>query len=732
MGDGAMFDPLPGAAGERRSPERAATASGAGAWRPVVPVPADAPPPPVGHPTRGKPIAEWTYRDGDGRVLGFFWRFNESDGGKAFIPLTWCKHSDTGRGEWRWKNLPVPRPLYRLDALAAHREARVIVCEGEKASDAAAKLLPGWVSTTSPNGTNSAGKADWAPLAGRRVVIWPDADVPGMKYAASVARALARGSAAVLVIAPPADATPGWDAADALVEGWDKDRALALAEAARPLSETMLKVHGTADETPPDGSDSKRKQKGVGSKLVEFAGEAELWHSPDREPHATVLIGDHHEHWPVKSKNFRRWLAGRYYDDGGGVPSGQALQDALNIIEMKALRGPEYRIFLRVGERKGNVYLDLGDEAWRAVEITKDGWELIRCPPVKFLRTGAMRALPEPERGESIDALRPFLNTATEADFLLVVACLVGWLRPRGPYPILTIAGEQGSAKSTMTRVVRDVIDPRTAGLRSLPRDERDLFVAVYNSWVLAFDNVSKLPDWLSDGICRITSGGGFGTRELHSDRDETIFDGARPVLLNGIPDLASRADLGDRAIAITLAAIPDTARRSEAALAAEFEAARPAILGALLDAVVGALKCLSEVELDCVPRMADFALWVVAAEKSLGWEPGSFMEAYEANRAGAVELSIENDPVATAVRAFVESVGDWNGSATDLLAELAHHVSDKIRDSKIWPPVPSALGVRLRRAAPGLRQVGIEIEPFRGGTKGRPRLIFIRRREDS
>ena len=464
--------------------------------------------------------------------------------------------------------------------------------------------------------------------------------------------------------------------------------------------------------------------------MVEFADEAELWHSPDRERYATVLIGDHHEHWPVKSKDFRRWLAGRYYDGCGGVPGGQALHDALNTIEMKAIRGPEYTTFICVAELDGKVYLDFGDKAWRAVEITKIDWEMVERPPVKFLRTGAMRALPEPERGESIDALRPFLNTATEADFRLVVACLVGWLRPRGPYPILAVAGEQGSAKSTMVRVLRDVIDPRAAGLRSLPRDERDLFVAVHNSWCLAFDNISKVPDWLSDAMCRIATRGGFGTRELHSDRDEIIFDGARPIILNGIPDLASRPDLGDRAIAITLGAIPDTERLSESELDAKFEAARPTILGAFLDAVAGALRCRDEVKLDHVPRMADFALWIAAAAQSRGWDMGSFMGIYAANRAGAVELSIENDPVASAVRLFAEKVGDWEGSASELLSELTQHASDKIVESKIWPRMPNALGNRLRRAMPGLRQSGVVIEMIRAGTKDRKRSIVIRRRE--
>ncbi len=128
---------------------------------------------------------------------------------------------------------------------------------------------------------------------------------------------------------------------------------------------------------------------------------------------------------------------------------------------------------------------------------------------------------------------------------------------------------------------------------------------------------------------------------------------------------------------------------------------------------------------------MADFALWIAAAEQSLGWDVGSFMDIYAANRAGAVELSIENDPVASAVRLFAEKVGDWEGSASELLSELTQHASDKIVESKIWPRMPNALGNRLRRAMPGLRQSGVVIEMIRAGTKDRKRLIVIRCRED-
>ncbi len=219
-------------------------------------------------------------------------------------------------------------------------------------------------------------------------------------------------------------------------------------------------------------------------------------------------------------------------------------------------------------------------------------------------------------------------------------------------------------------------------------------------------------------------------TRELHSDKAEVLFDAQRPVILNGIPNLGTRADLADRALAITLAPISPEARRTERELFAAFESARPEILGALLDGVSSALRNSAAVRLHRVERMADFALWVTGAEAGLGWDAGSFMKAYGANRATVVEITVEADSVASAVVKFTERAAlPWEGSAGELLAELDLEVTDKVRVSRYWPGTPVQLANRLRRAAPVLRQIGIEIEfGDRATTKDRKRLIVIRR----
>src|ERR1700731_2296284 len=235
-----------------------------------------------------------------------------------------------------------------------------------------------------------------------------------------------------------------------------------------------------------------------------------------------------------------------------------------------------------------------------------------------------MKPLPLPVPGGSIEALRSFLNVQSDTDFVLVVAWALACLRNHGPYPVIVLSGEQGSAKSTFSAILRALLDPNTAPLRALPREDRDLFIAACNGHLLCFDNVSGLSAWISDTLCRLATGGGFAIRQLYTDQDEILFDATRPVILNGIEDIVARPDLADRAIFLTLEPIPEERRRPEAELWAAFEAERPGILGVLLDAVVEGLNRLPETRLEKPRRMADFALWATACETAL-WPAGTF-----------------------------------------------------------------------------------------------------------
>jgi hypothetical protein len=474
-----------------------------------------------------------------------------------------------------------------------------------------------------------------------------------------------------------------------------------------------------------ENGDTGRRDPTQADILIDLAQSAELFHAPDGTGFADLVINGHRETWTIRGKGFRRWLAHRFFMATGGAPSSEALQSALNVIEARAhFDAPERIVHIRVGGLDGRLYFDLCDETWRTVEIDATGWRVIDNPPVRFRRAAGMQPLPLPMPGGSVETLRSFLNVRSDADFVLVVAWALAVLRDRGPYPVIVLSGEQGSAKSTFSAILRALLDPNTAPLRALPREDRDLFIAASNGHVLAFDNVSGLPAWISDALCRLATGGGFAVRQLYTDQDEVLFDATRPVILNGIEDIVARPDLADRALFLTLEPIPEERRRAEQELWAAFEKERPRILGALLDAVGGGLKRLPETRLEKLPRMADLALWVTACEIAL-WPPGTFWSAYCGNRDEAVEGVIDADPVAAAVRALMTTRTEWTGTASDLLGALAEVAGQRVAMSKTWPDNPRALAGRLRRAATFLRKIGIEIS-FRREGWARTRTILL------
>ncbi|SHG16069.1 hypothetical protein [Bradyrhizobium erythrophlei] len=681
----------------------------------VVPVPSSAPSAPS-HPL-GKPSATWRYADASGALLGYVHRFDQ-DGDKQFRPQTlWADHARSTL-EWRFESWPSPRPLYGLDRLAAKSGAPVVVTEGEKACDAAARLLPaGFVAVTSPNGSRSAKKADWAPLAGRHVIIWPDADAAGLEYAESVASILAPIAASVRIVSPPESCTEGWDAANAEAEGWTTARVAALIDNARV-------GHASKPEQTAEAGERKRRESRSDALMAALEGLA-LWHDADHVAYATIEIAGHAENWALKSQAFRRWLANLSRLKTGQVISSSTLEDVIRTLEAIAINEcPRHTACLRVGRHGANCYLDLCDDTWRAVEITAHGWKVVERPPVKFIRTPAMRALPEPEPGEGIEIFRDLVNVKDDDSFKLVVAFMVAALRDRGPYPVLVVNGEQGTGKSVFSRMVRGLIDPSAAPIRAAPKDDRDLIVSAMNSKVLAFDNLSSVPNWLSDALCRIATGGGFATRMLHTDRDEVICEVQSPVILNGIPSLTDRADLADRALNVHLRVIPESKRRPEDALWEDYHKRQPLILGALLDAISAGLRNVASVKLDRLPRMADFMKWVTAAESGLGWESGEFVAAYTRNRVEVADGAFEADAVAVAIRDFMRAGTEqvWTGTATELLGRLANHATDTIRKSRAWPATASGLGNRLDRAAPLLRAKGFTIDR----RKSDARLISI------
>jgi len=472
--------------------------------------------------------------------------------------------------------------------------------------------------------------------------------------------------------------------------------------------------------------DSGNRKKSQASRLVDLvhAQNVELFHDRNRRAYASLAIGGHRETWAIRSTEFKDFVSREFYLAERASPNTQAIKDAIGTLAGEArYEGPLRDVHVRVAELDGKIYVDLGDEEWTAVEISPEGWKLVKDPPVYFRRARGMRSLPTPiHSGWLKDELHPFLNVAGENDLQLVCSYMVTAFS-RGPYIILCFIGEHGSSKSTATMVVRRPIDPFEAELRTAPRNEHDLYITAYNSHVVALDNIGHLPKWLSDAMCRLSTGGGMAVRELYEDCEEIIFDAQRPQVMNSIKEVATRPDFLDRAITIILPAIDDTRRQDRETFLADYEKALPRILGAILTAISGALRDLPSTKLERLPRMADFCRFSVAAEPHMGFTPGSLLKAYAENRGRAHDAVLEEFPISPYLFEFAEKHPDgWEGTSTELLQALNELATEPARKAfgRDWPTTPRGLSGDLRELVPTLRKEGLSIVFLQRVNQGR------------
>jgi hypothetical protein len=488
----------------------------------------------------------------------------------------------------------------------------------------------------------------------------------------------------------------------------------------------------TNSTTPSTADDSPAAKASQATKLVELAEAATLFHDADGEAYARFPVEMesgklHHEVSLLKAKRFRRWLQRLFYLDSGKAASSQPIQDALGVLEGKAAYdGKQHDVFVRVGAASDKIYFDLADNEWRVVEIDAAGWRILDESPILFRRPKAMKPLPLPHPEGGADDLGVFhdLINITDDEWDLLLGFAAGALHPRGPYMVLAVHGEHGSAKSTLCRLLRGIIDPNTSPLRAEFREPRDLAIAANNGWIIGLDNLSHIQPWQSDCLCRLSTGGGFSTRTLYENTEETIFEARRPVILNCIEEVVTRSDLLDRSLLLTLPRMDDNDRQPESVIDEKFAAALPGILGAVLNAVSTAIKNEPAVRLEKLPRMADAARWITAAEPALGMATGRFVSLYSANRDSGNEIAIESsivgkpllDFVCGAVRLMKEQT--WHGTATELLKELVQRTDAATVNQKTWPQQARTLSGIVRRIAPNLRQAGIGVEFTKAGKK--------------
>jgi hypothetical protein len=434
----------------------------------------------------------------------------------------------------------------------------------------------------------------------------------------------------------------------------------------------------------------------------------ELVHDKNSDVYAVDRVTGEVRH--VERKAFRNWLTATYYKTAKRAAGSQAFTEAVQTIAGIGRHDCEQRaVHIRCATVDGSYAIDLGQPGNSVSIVVKPGrWDVVSYAGVMFVRPESLQPLPMPVGGSDISALWEHVNIP-ERDRLLVLTWLLDCLRPDTPFPLLELFGEQGSAKSVTQSLLRALIDPSTIALRSQPKTFEDVYVGAANGWLLAYDNISHLSPELQDTLCRVSTGVAHATRKLHTNLEESSICAQRPVSINGIGAAVTAQDLVDRTLSVEPPPIAE--RRERGLIDAAFNEAHSQLLGALLDLFAAALAKLPWIEIPAAqrPRMIEFAKLGCAVAEAMGKPQEEFLDAYETSRHESITRTLDASPVATALVDWLEADATRYGDnkIKTLFGVLEGH---RPLNGEAWPRTAHGFANALRRAAPALRIMGIEV----------------------
>jgi hypothetical protein len=469
------------------------------------------------------------------------------------------------------------------------------------------------------------------------------------------------------------------------------------------------------------GAGEKEKRENTSDKLIAIGLNSDLFHDERNDAYGCVMHGKTRMTLRLRSRAFKRWVANRYWQEHKSAPNNEALSTAMNVLEAKACyEGGRLELSNRFAVRDGAVYIDLCDDAWRAMKITAIGWEVMDKPPVVFRRYAHQSPLPIPERGGSLDQLDEFLNIKTVADRIMMKGWLVTAALQHIPRPALTLHGSQGSGKTTAARVLRRLLDPSAIDNLSFTSDPTQLAQVLDHHAVPCFDNLKTIDAGSADMLCRAVTGGGFSKRELFTDAEDIVFTFKRSLIINGINIPSHAPDLLDRMLLIELDRVPEDDRRTEKEFWRAFDVAHAKLFGALLDAMVVMLA--TNFESERLPRLADFALSAARWADGSGIGGQKFLNDYATNIGRQTEEAIESECVGCAVRNLVEVHGDWQGTPGELYKLLNERRNGPVPAD--WPKRENSLSKRIRVLQATLSDVGVRVTFSKSG----PRTVRLER----
>lgn len=427
-----------------------------------------------------------------------------------------------------------------------------------------------------------------------------------------------------------------------------------------------------------------------------------------------------------------------YYETHGKILNPETINNVVNVMQAKAEFGDiQHSLNLRVAEHGGDLFYDLTNEKHQCIKIFKSGsWQILDQTPVPLFRryNQIPQDLPSEEpSSEKENALETFVSRCTnikdDETKLVVKVMLISWFIPKIPHPMLIVHGGKGSAKSMFQTLAKNIVDPAKPSLLTIHNDKSEFIQQMAHNYLAVYDNLKYNPKWLSDEACKTITGVGQTKRALYTIDEDKIFEYKHCLMFNGINVAFSESDVIDRSILIELPGIKEENRRTENEILEEFHKLKPKILKQIFDILAKAITMKSDIKLKRKPRMADFAIWGEAISLAMGHKEKEFLDAYYNNIKLQNAEVIDSNPVAFAIKKFVEHVLSANdyvfnfnsGSHIPIFkgtpAELLEELNEIAAENKIgtysreWPNDQKWLVRRINVIKSNLQQeLGIAI----------------------
>mgnify|MGYP001102926739 CR=1 FL=1 len=456
--------------------------------------------------------------------------------------------------------------------------------------------------------------------------------------------------------------------------------------------------------------------------IIKFVNDnSNLVYDQNNTPYSEIMRGNQCQIISMHSQAFNDWIRHGFLLTYNRALRNHDIKDAVEHLAcMAKLTGKQVKTALRLAYDGNDCYVNTANKKGEVIKITKDGWQVEPNPSVYFVESNTAEALPIPKQEGTLDLLRDkYLNLGSDDDWYMLVVYLVAAQFDLPSKPFILLNGEQGSAKSTTTRVIRELIDPSRVKAQSTPSSMNDLMLAALNNALVCIDNASKLSQKVMDTACQLCTGAGFRKRRLYTDTDEIAFEITRLLIINGIDaDIITAPDLLSRCIQLVLPPIDKSKRLTESVFWQEFEDDRPLILGAIYDIVAKVIASKDTVELNESTRLTDFCRIGVAVEQVMGWQEGSFMNAMNKMQAEALAVALDYDATATAIIKVMEKQSSWKGTAEKLLSQLNLVSDENLKRHSKWPHSTRSLGIRLVKIMPALKEHGIIVEKTKSGDR--------------